>query len=89
MLKWSPDSTKIATFQHDGLGVGEMYLVSTEVGHPRLEAWKYPLPGDAKIFMLYLWSSIWTGLEWCGCKCRQTPIARPPPTTSQAAAASS
>ena len=53
VLTWSPDSGKIATFQHDGLGVGEMYLVSTEVGHPKLEAWKYPLPGDTKIFMLH------------------------------------
>jgi dipeptidyl aminopeptidase/acylaminoacyl peptidase len=46
ILKWSPDSRKIATFQQDQRGVGEMYLVSTTVGHPRLEAWKYPLPGD-------------------------------------------
>ena len=23
-----------------------MYLVETKVGHPKLEAWKYPLPGD-------------------------------------------
>lgn len=53
VLKWSRDSRKIATFQHDGLGVGEMYLVSTEVGHPKLHAWKYPLPGDTKIFMLH------------------------------------
>src|SRR5262245_9249234 len=50
VLLWSPDSTKIATFQHDGRGVGEMYLVHTAVGHPTLEAWKYPLPGDTKIF---------------------------------------
>jgi len=50
VLLWSPDSTKIATFQHDGRGVGEMYLVHTSVGHPTLEAWKYPLPGDTKIF---------------------------------------
>jgi dipeptidyl aminopeptidase/acylaminoacyl peptidase len=53
VLIWSPDSKKIATFQHDGRGVGEMYLVSTTVGHPRLEAWKYPLPGDEKIFTLH------------------------------------
>ncbi|HQR35480.1 MAG TPA: DPP IV N-terminal domain-containing protein, partial [Blastocatellia bacterium] len=52
VLAWSPDSKKIATFQHDGRGVGEMYLVNTQVGHPKLEAWKYPLPGDAKIFMI-------------------------------------
>lgn len=46
ILIWSPDSKKIATYQQDQRGVGEMYLVSTQVGHPRLEAWKYPLPGD-------------------------------------------
>ncbi|HKO03166.1 MAG TPA: DPP IV N-terminal domain-containing protein [Candidatus Acidoferrales bacterium] len=46
ILMWSPDSRKIATFQQDQRGVGEMYLVETKVGHPRLEAWKYPLPGD-------------------------------------------
>ncbi len=52
VVAWSPDSKKIATFQHDGRGVGEMYLVNTQVGHPKLEAWKYPLPGDDKIFMI-------------------------------------
>lgn len=46
VLLWSPDSRKIATFQQDQRGVGEMYLVNTQVGHPKLEAWKYPLPGD-------------------------------------------
>jgi dipeptidyl aminopeptidase/acylaminoacyl peptidase len=50
VLLWSPDSKKIATFQHDARGVGEMYLVHTGLGHPRLEAWKYPLAGDSKIF---------------------------------------
>ena len=46
ILVWSPDSKKIATFQQDQRGVGEMYLVDTRVGHPNLQAWKYPLPGD-------------------------------------------
>jgi dipeptidyl-peptidase-4 len=46
ILRWSPDSRKIATYQQDQRGVGEMYLVNTAVGHPKLEAWKYPLPGD-------------------------------------------
>jgi dipeptidyl-peptidase-4 len=46
VLSWSPDSKKIATFQQDQRGVGEMYLVDTKVGHPTLQAWKYPLPGD-------------------------------------------
>jgi dipeptidyl-peptidase-4 len=46
ILIWSPDSKKIATYQQDQRGVGEMYLVNTSVGHPKLESWKYPLPGD-------------------------------------------
>jgi dipeptidyl aminopeptidase/acylaminoacyl peptidase len=49
VLIWSPDSKKIATFQQDQRGSGDMYLVSTNVGHPKLEAWKYPLPGDAVV----------------------------------------
>ncbi len=53
VLLWSPDSKRIATFQHDGRKVGEMYLVDTRVGHPQLQAWKYPLPGDDHIFMLH------------------------------------
>ena len=52
VLLWSPDSRKIATFQHDGRGVGMMYLTSTNVGHPDLEAWKYPLPEDSVIFRI-------------------------------------
>ena len=49
VLVWSEDSKKIATFQQDQRGVSEMYLVSTNVGAPKLEAWKYPLPGDKTI----------------------------------------
>ncbi len=52
VLLWSPDSKKIATFQHDGRGTGEMYLATTNVGHPKLQAWKYPLPGDSVIFRI-------------------------------------
>lgn len=52
VLLWSPDSSKIATFRHDARNVGEMYLYSTTVGHPELESWKYPLPGDDHIFMI-------------------------------------
>ncbi|MBT4959032.1 MAG: prolyl oligopeptidase family serine peptidase [Flavobacteriaceae bacterium] len=50
VLKWSPKSDKIATFRQDARGVGEMYLTTTNVGHPKLQAWKYALPGDDKIF---------------------------------------
>ena len=52
VLKWSPNSDKIATFQQDARGVGMMYLTSTNVGHPKLEAWKHPLPGDKTIFTI-------------------------------------
>ena len=52
VLLWSPDSKKIATFQQDQRGVGEMYLVNTQVGHPRLQAWKYPMPGDKTVTMI-------------------------------------
>ncbi|MDB5020225.1 MAG: ptpA 3 [Pedobacter sp.] len=49
ILRWSPDSKKIATFQQDQRNVSDMYLVSTNVGKPTLQAWKYPLPGDKDI----------------------------------------
>ena len=52
ILLWSPDSKKIATFQQDQRNDGDMYLVSTDVGHPKLEAWKYPLPGDKNVTMI-------------------------------------
>ncbi|WP_231491019.1 S9 family peptidase [Pedobacter sp. Leaf170] len=49
ILRWSPDSKKIATFQQDQRNTKDMYLVTTNVGSPKLEAWKYPLPGDKEI----------------------------------------
>jgi len=52
ILEWSPDSTKIATFQQDQRKTGDMYMVSTAVGHPKLEAWKYPLAGDKNVTMI-------------------------------------
>ena len=52
IVLWSPDSKKIATYQQDQRKDGDMYLVSTEVGHPKLEAWKYPLPGDENVTMI-------------------------------------
>jgi dipeptidyl-peptidase-4 len=30
-----------------------MYLVDTKVGHPTLQAWKYPLPGDETVTMIH------------------------------------
>ena len=52
ILRWSPDSRKIATFQQDERLAGDMYLVSTNVGHPKLMSWKYPLPGDSNIITI-------------------------------------
>ncbi|MEZ5423350.1 MAG: DPP IV N-terminal domain-containing protein, partial [Pyrinomonadaceae bacterium] len=37
ILIWSPDSKKIATFQQDERHVKDMYLVTTNVGAPKLE----------------------------------------------------
>mgnify|MGYP001615630198 FL=1 len=53
IVLWSPDSKKIATFQQDERNVGDMYIVETKVGHPVLQFWKYPLPGDDVVAMLY------------------------------------
>jgi dipeptidyl-peptidase-4 len=53
MVQWSPDSKKIATQQQDERNVGEMYLVSTTVGHPTLRVSKFPLPGDPVMAMLH------------------------------------
>ncbi|HEY9514001.1 MAG TPA: DPP IV N-terminal domain-containing protein [Rhodanobacter sp.] len=52
ILEWSPDSTRIATFQQDQRKTSDMYLVSTNVGKPRLTQWKYPLAGDPDVTMI-------------------------------------
>ena len=52
VLTWSSDSKKMATFQQDQRKVGDMYLVTTNVGTPHLQQWKYPLPGDSNIAMI-------------------------------------
>jgi dipeptidyl aminopeptidase/acylaminoacyl peptidase len=53
VVKWSPDSKKIATFQQDDRPVKDMYLVKTTVGAPVLEKWKYPLAGDSVVSKIY------------------------------------
>ena len=52
IVVWSPDSKLVATFQQDQRKTGMMYLVSTNVGHPALDAWHYPMPGDKDITMI-------------------------------------
>jgi dipeptidyl-peptidase 4 len=53
IVLWSPDSKKVATFQQDQRNVSDMYLVSTNVGAPKLSAWKYPLPQDKEIIKIH------------------------------------
>ena len=53
VVTWAPDSKKLTTFKHDGRKVGEMGIVSTAVGHPNIDVWKYPLPGDEHIFAIH------------------------------------
>lgn len=52
IVTWSPDSKKVATYQQDQRNASDMYLVTTNVGEPRLDAWKYPLPGDKDIIRI-------------------------------------
>ncbi|WP_266171988.1 S9 family peptidase [Dyella subtropica] len=52
ILVWSPDSKQIATFQQDQRKTSDMFLVSTNVGRPKLEKWKYPLVGDEHVTMI-------------------------------------
>ncbi|MFC4529045.1 DPP IV N-terminal domain-containing protein [Dyella halodurans] len=52
ILVWSPDSKHIATFQQDQRKTGDMVLVGTNVGHPKVEKWKYPLVGDKDVTMI-------------------------------------
>jgi dipeptidyl-peptidase 4 len=50
---WSPDSKKIATQQQDERNAGTMYIVHPRAGHPTLESWKYPMPGDSVVPMIH------------------------------------
>ncbi|WP_242108716.1 S9 family peptidase [Luteimonas aquatica] len=52
ILVWSPDSRRIATFRQDQRKTGDMVLVATNVGRPKVEKWKYPLVGDRDITMI-------------------------------------
>jgi dipeptidyl-peptidase 4 len=52
VVRWSPDSRRIATFQQDQRKTGEMFLLRTAVGRPQLDRWKYPLPIDSVVTMI-------------------------------------
>lgn len=53
IVSWSPDGSKISTYQQDQRHVSDMYLVDTRVGAPELKAWKYPLPEDKDIIRIH------------------------------------
>jgi len=53
IVLWSSDSRKVATYQQDQRHVSDMYMVSTNVGAPKLDAWKYPLPQDKEIIKIH------------------------------------
>lgn len=53
ILVWSSDSKRIATYQQDERNVADMYLVTTNVGKPKLQSWKYPLAGAQEVVSIY------------------------------------
>ncbi|HEY3287729.1 MAG TPA: DPP IV N-terminal domain-containing protein [Gemmatimonadaceae bacterium] len=53
VLKWSPDSKKIATQQQDDRKLSDFHMVRYQVGAPKLESWKYPFPGDSVVSMIH------------------------------------
>lgn len=53
ILKWSPDSKKIATQQQDDRKVGDFHLLRYKVGLPTLTTWKMPLPGDSVVSQIH------------------------------------
>jgi dipeptidyl aminopeptidase/acylaminoacyl peptidase len=51
VLKWSPDSKRIATHRYDERRVANLYLLETATGRPKLHGYHYALPGDSIIPM--------------------------------------
>ncbi len=46
VLRWSPDSRRIATFQQDERNTPRMHRLETKVGRPVLHSRPYAIPGD-------------------------------------------
>ena len=53
-VRWSPNSRELVAFRVDERKVKDMYTIVTRVGHPTLQTWPYPLPGDKHVFMIHL-----------------------------------
>ncbi|WP_294330030.1 DPP IV N-terminal domain-containing protein [uncultured Sphingomonas sp.] len=49
---WSPDSKKLATFQQDQRAVADFSTTTTQVGHSKVDTWKYPFVGDKEIIQI-------------------------------------
>jgi dipeptidyl aminopeptidase/acylaminoacyl peptidase len=49
---WSPDSSKLATFQQDQRAVADFTTTTTQVGHSVTDTWKYPFVGDKEIIQI-------------------------------------
>ena len=52
IVVWSPDSSRIATFQQDQRKTRTMTMVGTNVGAPSVQQWKYPFVGDEDVTMI-------------------------------------
>ena len=53
VVRWSPNSKRLVAFRIDQRKVKDMYTVVTRVGHPTLQTWPYPLPGDKHVFLVH------------------------------------
>jgi dipeptidyl-peptidase-4 len=51
VVRWSDDGTKIATHRYDERNVGELHILETATGRPKLHSYRYPLPGDSIVAM--------------------------------------
>ncbi len=56
VLRWSPDSRRIATHRYDERNVPQLHLLETATGRPKLHSWRYAMPGDSVIptFEIYV-----------------------------------
>ncbi len=55
VLRWSPDSRRIATHRYDERNVGRFHLLEAADGRPILHSWAYALPGDSVVPTAELW----------------------------------
>jgi dipeptidyl-peptidase 4 len=49
VLKWSPDSRRIATHRYDERQVAQLHLLETATGRPKLHSYRYAMAGDSVV----------------------------------------